>query len=76
MQKIKDSGVDGEIANAAYIRCMANMTGINTVTQHLLDSCYIIMKTSLKIIADSDKASELLTKNIVTHITDLDLDRS
>ena len=76
MKHIKDSGIDGSAAAAAYDRCMSNMSSINKVTQHLLDSCYIIMKTSLKIIADSDKASELLTKNIVTHITDLDLDRS
>lgn len=75
MKKIKDSGVDGGVAHAAYTRCMNNMTAINAVTQHLLDSCYTIMKATLRIIADSDKASEKLTKNVVKYITDLDLDR-
>lgn len=75
MKHIKDSGVDGCVANAAYTRCMTNMSIINDTTQHLLDSCYIIMKTSLRIIADSDKASTELTKTILNYMIDLNLDR-
>jgi hypothetical protein len=75
MKKIKDSGVDGEVANAAYTRCMMNISTINNITQHLMDTCYIIMKASLRLMKDSDTASNLLSNAMLNHVVNLNLDR-
>jgi len=69
-KRIKNMDISEEQKSIYYKNNMNSMMVLNQLIEFVNDGCYELMRVMLYHIADSDRASEVLTKQMITKIID------